>query len=230
MPPAEYCRSGFHSGQSASGYFDESIGIFLGGTDRTRKTTFESLEVTERTGEAPNECVCDVRGFQPTKLQEIKIYNGGIDVGVPLFRGHLQLVEQDGKQAAQRPIFHLTATDYSGCSIATRCHEDVPQSRREHDCRRHPRHLYGRRVCAGLSAAEPRGHHEISFTQDARERSPPPARGRLRRDDCASITRSPSASSTAQHRCKQQHRPDRDANATSGSSNMWSIRRSGARA
>jgi hypothetical protein len=112
MPPAEYCRSGFHSGQSASGYFDESIGIFLGGTDRTRKTTFESLEVTERTGEAPNECVCDVRGFQPTKLQEIKIYNGGLDVGVPLFAGHLQLVEQDGKQAAQRPTFHLTATDY----------------------------------------------------------------------------------------------------------------------
>jgi hypothetical protein len=110
--PNEYCRSGFHSGETASGYFDEGFSVTIAGVDRTRETVFESVDVTEVIGEAPNECALDVHDFAPSSLQEIKLYNGGVDVGVPLFCGHLQPVDQDGSFNINRPIFHLTATDY----------------------------------------------------------------------------------------------------------------------
>lgn len=110
--PNEYCRSGFHSGETASGYFDEAFSVTIAGIDRTTKTIFETVDVTELIGEAPNECALDVYGFAPSSLQEIKLYNGGVDVGVPLFCGHLQPVDQDGSFNINNPIFHLTATDY----------------------------------------------------------------------------------------------------------------------
>lgn len=109
--PAEYARSGFHSGETASGYFDESLSITIGGTDRTKKSWFDTLEI-EEASESPNTLHLGVRSFTPTKLQEIKIFNGGVDVGVPIYCGHLLGVKQVSANAKQRPRFDLVAADY----------------------------------------------------------------------------------------------------------------------
>lgn len=109
---SEYARSGFHSGEARSGDFDEAFTVTIAGVDRTRQTKFESVDITELVGPAPNECALDVHAFTPSSLQEIKFYNGGVDVGVPLFCGHIQVVDQDGSFNKDHPIFHLTATDY----------------------------------------------------------------------------------------------------------------------
>jgi hypothetical protein len=109
---SEYARSGFQSGEAHSGDFDEGFTVTIAGTDRTTGAIFDSVEITELLGAAPNECALDVHTFTPIALQEIKIYDGGVDVGVPLFCGHVQVVDQDISLNHNHPIFHLTATDY----------------------------------------------------------------------------------------------------------------------
>lgn len=112
MAPNEYARSGFHSGETASGYFDESFTITIGGTDRTKKCHFETLEIIERADNAPNELHLSVWGFTPTMWQEIKIYDGGIDVGVPIFAGHILKITQKSHRKNERATFEIVASDY----------------------------------------------------------------------------------------------------------------------
>jgi hypothetical protein len=110
--PNEYARSGFHCGETASGYFDETFAVTIGGTDRTRKCHFDSLSITERADNAPSELNLSVWGFTPTLWQEIKIFDGGIDVGVPIFAGHILKITQKSHRSGERPTFDLVATDY----------------------------------------------------------------------------------------------------------------------
>lgn len=106
-----FARSGeFRSGEARSGDFDESFAIQIAGTDRTKKVDFDSLEIIEQVG-APYTLQLSVHGFTPTKLQTVKIYNGGIDVGVPLFVGTIVDIQQRGARSVERPVFHLQADD-----------------------------------------------------------------------------------------------------------------------
>ncbi len=112
--PNEYCRSGFHSGETASGYFDESLGIFFNGLDRKNEVRFETLEITERQGAVVNECAMSCRGrLFVTLFQDVGIYNGGYLVGVPLFRGNIVRTDAHADHAAQEPIYDLSCSDQS---------------------------------------------------------------------------------------------------------------------
>lgn len=106
-----YARSGFRSGEARSGDFDQSLAIEIGGTDRTTRCDFNTLEITEKAGAVANELKLDVRGFTPTKFQTVKIYNGGIDVGVPVFVGTIVDRTQKGHRAVDRPVFSLEVDD-----------------------------------------------------------------------------------------------------------------------
>lgn len=109
--PNEYARSGFHSGETASGYFDESFSVHVAGTNRTAKCEFDSLQITETDDDAPNTLDGNVHGFTPSEFQEIKVFNGGVDVGVPLFIGNLLNVAGDSSRKADRVQFPVHAVD-----------------------------------------------------------------------------------------------------------------------
>lgn len=109
--PNEYSRSGFHSGETASGYFDESFSIHVAGTNRTADCEFHTLAIRETDDDQPNTCDGTFRGFTPSEYQEIKVFNGGVDVGVPLFIGNLLNVTGDSTRKAERVSFPLHAVD-----------------------------------------------------------------------------------------------------------------------
>lgn len=61
--PNEYARSGFHSGETASGYFDEGLAIAVNDVDLTRQCRFDALDVYERADDAPNTCDLALSGL-----------------------------------------------------------------------------------------------------------------------------------------------------------------------
>jgi hypothetical protein len=130
MPPAEFARSGFHSGETASGYFDEALSITIDGVDRTRKSEIETLNITEQVGNRPARLLLSLRNVAPDMHDEIKIFNGGVDVGVPIFCGHVMAIRQRGLRAADRPTYEIEAVDYSwklntGGLLVTRTYRGV---------------------------------------------------------------------------------------------------------
>lgn len=109
--PNEYARSGFHSGETASGYFDEAFTVHIAGTNRTSKCRFESLTIRETDDDTPNTFDGVVHGFTPSEAQEVKVYNGGVDVGVPLFVGHILHVAGQSARKADRVTHAVHAVD-----------------------------------------------------------------------------------------------------------------------
>ena len=106
-------RSGtFKSALGKSGNFTESFDVTIAGTART--LFFDDLSISETAGNQPNtlQATCRIRGYTPSALSEIKIYNGGIGMARPIFCGHIMDVTQIGHRAAERPTFRLSAVDY----------------------------------------------------------------------------------------------------------------------
>jgi hypothetical protein len=107
-------RSGVaRSGVTRSGDFDQSFTIIIAGTDRTRKVWSRDSQIDDVQGADPNSFRATSRGFSVTEGQEIKAYNGGVDVGIPYFCGHILEVEPTSKRKSDRVAYRFVATDYT---------------------------------------------------------------------------------------------------------------------
>jgi hypothetical protein len=107
-------RSGVaRSGVTRSGDFDQSFTITIAGTDRTRKVWSRDSQIEDLQGADPNTFRATSRGFAVTEGEEVKVYNGGVDVGIPYFCGHILEVEPTSKRKADRVAYRFVATDYT---------------------------------------------------------------------------------------------------------------------
>lgn len=107
-------RSGVaRSGVTRSGDFDQSFSITIAGTDRTRNVWSRDSQIEDIQGADPNTFRATARGFTVTEGQEIKVYNGGVDVGIPYFCGHILEMQPTSKRKADRVAYRFVATDYT---------------------------------------------------------------------------------------------------------------------
>jgi len=100
-------------GVTRSGDFDQSFVIAIAGTDRTQKVWSQNSQIEDVQGADPNTFRATSRGFAVTEGQEVKVYNGGVDVGIPYFCGHILEVEPTSKRKADRVAYRFVATDYT---------------------------------------------------------------------------------------------------------------------
>lgn len=107
-------RSGVaRSGVTRSGDFDQSFVITIASTDRTRKVWSRDSQIEDVQGADPNSFRATSRGFAVTEGQEVKVYNGGVNVGIPYFCGHILEVEPTSKRKSDRVAYRFVATDYT---------------------------------------------------------------------------------------------------------------------
>lgn len=107
-------RSGVaRSGVTRSGDFDQSFIITIAGNDRTRKVWSSGSQIDDVQGADPNTFKATARGFAVTEGQEVKVYNGGVDVGIPYFCGHILEVDPTSKRKSDRVAYRFIATDYT---------------------------------------------------------------------------------------------------------------------
>jgi len=102
-----------HSGNVHSGDFVQSFAITVAGTDRTTKMWSDEGTITDILGSEPSQFQGKARGFPLTEGSEVKIFNGGIDVGVPYFCGHVVTSAPASQRKADQVAYDFTARDYT---------------------------------------------------------------------------------------------------------------------
>src|SRR5687767_10921598 len=95
------------SGVTRSGDFVQSFDVQIGGVTRTSKTWSRDTTITDILGSEPSRLSGKARGFAVTEGQVIKVYNGGIDVGVPYFAGHILAVRPESKRKRDQVVYQF---------------------------------------------------------------------------------------------------------------------------
>lgn len=101
------------SGVTRSGDFVQSFTVQIAGVDRTSKVWSRDTTITDILGSEPSRMTGKARGFAVSEGQAIKVYNGGIDVGVPYFAGHILQVRPASKRKRDQVVYNFEATDYT---------------------------------------------------------------------------------------------------------------------
>lgn len=102
-----------HSGNVHSGDFVQSFAVTVAGTDRTTKIWSDDTTITDILGSEPTVMEGVARGFALSEGQEVKVYNGGVDVGVPYFCGHVVRVQPASPRKVDQVAYTFTARDYT---------------------------------------------------------------------------------------------------------------------
>lgn len=119
----EYARLGSRVGQFYVGDVAEpttnstptgTFTCYIAGTDRTRAFgDLREIRLVQKLGEPMTLTVSGLRGFTPTRGQEIKLYHGGNDVGWAVFAGHILEVTQSQTRMADDARFTIRCQDYT---------------------------------------------------------------------------------------------------------------------
>lgn len=109
-------RSGVaHSGNFRSGNFTSSFHLTAAGVDRAARFLKDGFTITQSLDGSPDTLTSVVRakGFTLSEGQEIKVFNGGIDVGVPLFAGTLMRPGWNQKKLGSAMRYEIEAVDWT---------------------------------------------------------------------------------------------------------------------
>ncbi len=120
---ATVARSGVaRSGDTRSGdttaattTFNPTLSIVIDGTDRTMNTDIGDLQITlglDSEASQMNVTVVPRGGFTLERGNEVRIYLGGDQVGVPLFAGHILTIQERVDRQADDVIYEIGASDY----------------------------------------------------------------------------------------------------------------------
>lgn len=111
----EDARLGAHVGEFYVGDIaDPSFTCYIGGTNRTSAFgDIDDIHIHYGLGEPGTMTVSGIRGFTPTRGQEILLYHGGNSVGFCVFAGHILEVSQTQERLADKARFSLRCQDYT---------------------------------------------------------------------------------------------------------------------